>query len=242
MSDEQAARQMWRFSREEMARGTLDTLGERTFTDGRVRKAIQVLISDPPRTLLNLLRTAMGDDRLRPQKIKESLFRIAGEADPGHTGLTSANAERNVETPGPPKARTLGARKAWVTRRAARGAGNYTEDDHLRDKPQEVASLFHMLDGFCLSLAPPRVLRVCLAYRISYLYEGRCFCSVNVRRSRLRVWIRTKLSEIDDPPPFAQDMAEVGRWRPGPVVLHVSNRSELGRATELVRQSFEGVV
>ncbi len=49
---EQIARQLWRFSSEEMVKGTLDSLGEETFTDGKVRKAMGNLLTDPPRVLL----------------------------------------------------------------------------------------------------------------------------------------------------------------------------------------------
>jgi len=38
--DDQICNQLWRLSRAEMARGTLDELGEQIFTDGKVRKAL----------------------------------------------------------------------------------------------------------------------------------------------------------------------------------------------------------
>jgi predicted type IV restriction endonuclease len=48
MTVEQIAKKMWRFSRDEMVKGTLDALGEQTFTDGKVRKALQALMVNPP--------------------------------------------------------------------------------------------------------------------------------------------------------------------------------------------------
>jgi hypothetical protein len=75
ISDQQLAQQMWRFSREEMAKGTLDDLG----TDRKVRKALDTLMHDPPRKLLNLLQEATGDDNIKNQQVKESLTRILAE-------------------------------------------------------------------------------------------------------------------------------------------------------------------
>ena len=41
---DEVVRRMWRLSRDEMASGTLDALGEQTFTDGKVRKALDRLL------------------------------------------------------------------------------------------------------------------------------------------------------------------------------------------------------
>lgn len=76
LSVEELAEKMWRFSREEMAQGTLDEMGERVFNDGKVRKALTAVFRDPPRSLLNTVRKAMADPNVAPQKIKESLARV----------------------------------------------------------------------------------------------------------------------------------------------------------------------
>ena len=76
VSLERVAEQFQRFSREQMAKGTLDALGEQTFTDGKIRKGLHLLLADPPRVFLKIVRNSAGDKSLRPQTIKESLSRI----------------------------------------------------------------------------------------------------------------------------------------------------------------------
>src|SRR6266481_2538309 len=76
VSLEQVAERFQRFSREEMAKGTLDVWGEQIFTDGKIRKALHHLITDPPNSLLKLVRRESGDSSIRPQTIRESLGRV----------------------------------------------------------------------------------------------------------------------------------------------------------------------
>jgi hypothetical protein len=239
MTVDQIGRQLWRFSCEEMAKGTLDALGEQTFTDGKVRKGLQTLMADPPRALLNLVRTATGDETLTRQRIKESLIRIASE--PGVreplTGIGGLNGKQ-PDLPGV-DARSLGAKKAWQTRRAAKGESPYDEAHHLAGKPQEAVSLYRALERLCLSFQPDGVSKRYLAKCVNYVRGRRSFCSVHVLEGGLRVCLQLKYSEIQKPPPFLRDVSSIGHWGSGDVELRISNRSELDEAVELIRRSFE---
>jgi predicted transport protein len=241
MTVEQIARQMWRFSAEEMAAGTLDALGEQTFTDGKVRKALAMLMTDPPRTLLNLVRKTVGDEGLTPQKIKESLTRIGVESSPGSMSTTAAQtpAGRTLfpgETEKPRR-----RKKTERAQRAKKGESLYDEDRHLRGKPQEAIQLYRTIDRTCMGLLPGGISRRYLAKTVNYELNGRCFCSVHLLQGGLRVWLRLKLSRIENPPLFARDVSNVGHWGTGDVELRLSNRGELEQSAELIRQSFEGV-
>jgi hypothetical protein len=139
MTVQQIARQMWRFSLEEMAKGTLDALGEQTFTDGKVRKALHALMADPPRPLLNLIKNIIGDDNITPKRIRASLSRIAGET--ASMDAPSPTDDMPSSLPAEPSSRSRGARRAWETRRATKGESTSTEDQHLSGKPQEAVQL-----------------------------------------------------------------------------------------------------
>jgi predicted transport protein len=241
MTVEQVARQMWRFSREEMVKGTLDALGEQTFTDGKVRKALQTLMGDPPRPFVNLVRNATGDESLARQRIKESLIRIAsetiaGEVSIGFVGPGGADAALPDQS-----SRSVGAKKAWEARRAKQGESPYDEAHHLANKPQEAVSLYRSVDRLCLSFVPSGISRRYLAKTINYEYGKRCFCSVHVLQGGLRIWLQLKYGHIENPPAFARDVAHVGHWGAGDVELRITNRTDLDEATELIRRSFESV-
>lgn len=241
MTVEQIAKRMWRFSCEEMAKGTLDTLGEHTFTDGKVRKALQTLMTDPPRGFLNLVRNATGDENLEPQRIRESLFRIARESGAGETtiGFVGSNGSESVVHG--QESRSLAAKKAWETRRARRGEILYDEARHLMGKPQEAVSLYRAVDRLCLSLLPSGISRRYLAKSINYEHGKRCFCSVHVLQGCLRVWLQLKYGRIDNPPTFARDVSNIGHWGTGDLELRISNHTELEETGELIRRSFESV-
>lgn len=237
MTVQQIANQMWRFSSEEMAKGTLDSLGEQTFTDGKVRKGLQTLIAASPRPLLNLLRKTIDDDNLSPQQIKNSLTRIASEAAFMETPMPSLKTSppAPVEKPN----RTQAAKKAWQTRRAKKGESPCDEEHHVSGKPQEIVQLYRAVDRFCLSFPLGDIEKRYLKKSINYEHNKRCFCSVHLRQGGLRIWLRLKYARLEQPPAFARDVSSIGHWGTGDLELRISTRTELDESTPLIRQSFE---
>jgi len=233
---EQVSQQLWRLSRDEMAKGTLDALGEQTFTDGKVRKALDALMRNPPRPLLNLIRRTSGDTSLIPRKISESLGRIWGFSGPVKSeGGESATDIQSV--------RHLAAVKAAKTRRQ-KGAGNYGEDHHLAGKPQEVVELYRAIDRLCLSMRPGGVERLFMAKAINFNCGSgsrACFCAVHILQSGLRVWLKLKYADLTNPPSFARDVSAIGHWGSGSLELSISNPAQLEEAAPLIRASFDTV-
>lgn len=236
---EQIAVLMWRFSREQVATGTLDDLGEKTFTDSKVRKAFQSLLSDPPRPFLNLVKKELRDESLSPQRIKESLIRLATEELT--FGLSSrltgkVDFEDKISSDQP---RSKGAKKAWETRRARKGESPHNEDHHLSGKPQEIIELYRAIERFCLGLAPSEVTTRHLVKSINFEHDNRCFCSLHVLQGQIKLWLRLQFRELANPPVFVRDVANIGHWGVGDVEARISNREEFEEATSLIRRSFE---
>jgi predicted transport protein len=232
MSLAQVAEQFQRFSRDEMAKGTLDDLGEKTFTDGKIRKALHGIIAEPPKVLLKLVRNATGDKSLRPQTVKESLGRVL-------LPLLSSSGP----LPAPPEGlqrsrRTLAAQKSWVSRRARRDMP-YTEIMHTQGKPREVIELYQRLDQFCLALRPGAIAKHVLVKCIAYREGKRTFCSVCLLQRGLRIWLKTKIHRLTNPPDFARDMSGIGHWGVGDVELAITNLQQFTVAEPFIRQCFE---
>lgn len=235
----QAARQMWRFSQEEMAKGTLDELGEKTFTDGKVRKALQTLMADPPRALLNLVRKATGEENLAPMRIKESLARIAREDGVGEAPAPLPGPERKATPTLDEASRSVAARRTWETRRGSKGTSLYDEAHHLEGRAKEAVSLYQTIDHLCRSLADTGIALRYLKKSINYTTGKRCFCSVHILKSGLRVWLPLKYNHLENPPPFARDVSNIGHWGTGDMELRITNHAELDEAADLIRRSFE---
>ena len=236
MTTEQVARQLWRLSAEEIGKGTLDALGEQTFTDSRVRKAVQGLMSDPPSSFVALVRRLTGDEAVAPKRIRESLIRLANEAK----GVEPVRADVSDANPPSPdrRGRSSAAKKAWVTRRERRSPSQYDEAHHLKGMPQEVVELYRAVDRFCMQLAPSTARRY-LAKTVNYDHEKRTFCSVHVLRAGLRVWLPLKLGQLASPPSFARDVSAIGHWGRGDLELRISSRPDFEQASALIRHSFE---
>lgn len=232
ISTEQVAKQMWRFSRDEMAKGTLDALGEQTFTDSKVEKALDALMSDAPRALLNLIKKITNDENLRPQKIKESLKRIL-DRNRSTESVGTSNKIKGVSyvTPDTSKQRV---RKKTKQRRES----VYDESLHTLGKSQEVLALYQDIDKACMSLDPGNISRIAKKKHIGYYSGKRVFCSINIYNSGLRIWLKLKYSRLDNPPSFARDVSNIGHWGTGDVEIRVDDLSQIPEAISLIKQSF----
>ena len=233
ISTEQLAQQMGRFSREEMAKGTLDDLGEQTFTDGKVRKALDMIMRDPPRGLIKILRSAANDESFNNQNVKESISRIWAER---RVGL-----QRPIDHPSSGGATIpLLPTKEGRSRKGKKPTGEFSEQHHLSGKPREIIELYRGLDSFCLSLAPGEVGKTYAKYYLTYDLRNSSFCSVLIQKNQLRIFLKLKYSRLDNPPPFTRDVSKLGHYGMGDLELAITSASQLKEAEPLIRQSFEG--
>ncbi len=229
------ARQMWRFSREEIAKGTLDRLGEQTFMDGKVRKALDKIMAAAPRPLLKIVRESMGDQTITPQQIKESLSRIWRRSAVG--GLIAAGVSPGMDmSVGEP---IEAPKKARRIRRATKSESPYNEAHHLAGKPKEAVELYRAVDRLCLSLGSDDITKRYLAKCIAYHRGKRGFCSIHIQKSGLRVWLQLKYSRVPNPPAFSRDVSNVAHWGSGNFELAISGLPQLEQAAPLIRDSFE---
>ncbi len=237
MSVQEIAQKMWRFSREEIAGGALDALGEQTFTDGKVRKALDTIMVAPPRSLLNVVRKATGDRTITPQQIKKSLSRIWR----GFGVSTAVPADGSSSTDRLPANRSEAAKKARRARVAAKSESPYDEAHHIAGKPKEAIELYRAIDRLCLSLGTGSIAPRYLAKSIAYDRGKRSFCSVHLQQAGLRIWLRLKYRRLPNPPTFARDVSGVGHWGPGDLELGITALAQLQEAEPLIRQSFDEV-
>jgi hypothetical protein len=130
---DQMAEQFRRFSREGMPKGTLDDCGKLIFTDGKVRKALNSLVTESPTKLTKLVRKVIGDPSLTAGALQESLVRVLQQL------LASTPGSPVIRVTSSGSKRHHAAVKSWKTRRTKRESG-YSEDWHTRDKPRANAS------------------------------------------------------------------------------------------------------
>lgn len=221
-SVQQIAQQLARFSRDAMEQGVLDKIGEQVFTTGKVRKALDKLFMDPPAHLIRIIRSAIGDEAIKPVQVKEAIKRLWAQSS-------------DVEIPVSPAVSEVSIKPEMET---ARGR-DYGEEYHVKGMPREVIELFRTIDKYCRELDPNTVQRKYLATYISYMHGKAIFCCVHLQKSGLRVWLKLKYSQLENPPEYIRDVSSVGHWGVGDVEIAIDSLEKLQTAKSFIRKSFE---
>jgi len=137
-STEQIASQLARLSRESLAQGVLDQLGEIVFTTAKVRKALDRLFMEPDK-LINLVRKNILDDSVSKAQIRFALQRI---------WPIEGSDKFSKETT------TAKLKTAPRKTRGPREQIEYGEEHHTSGKPAEVVELYRALDRICQDFSP----------------------------------------------------------------------------------------
>lgn len=222
MSVEQVAEQFSRLSRDAIAKGLLDEIGEQIFTTGKIRKALDKIFMEPPATLVKLIRSTIGDDSIRPSQVKNALSRLWAPTSEVEISLTYEPSTEHVLSEG----------------RRLRGKES-SEEHHIGGKPQGVVELFRAIDKFCRELDPAAVSRKYLAKYIRYTHGKNIFCCVNLHKSGVRVWLKLRYSDLESPPVYVRDVSRVGHWGVGDIELAIDSLEKFQNAKLLIRRSFE---
>lgn len=222
MSIQQVAEQFARFSRDAMAKGLLDEIGEQIFTTGKVRKALDKLFIEPPHTLIRLIRSNIKDDTIKPKQVKKALKRLWTQTS-------------EVKTP---STYEIGVKPVPSGRTKIRGK-EYSEETHMEGKPQEVVELFRIIDKFCRELGPTAIQRKYLAKYVRYTYDKKIFCCVHLQKSGLRVWLKLNYRDLESPPEYVRDVSNIGHWGVGDVELAINSIERFQNIKFLIQKSFK---
>lgn len=213
-----------RLSKEAIAEGRLDSWGKQIFIDGKLRKALEKVFANPPRTFINLIKKESGDSALQPEDIRQSIKRIWQVAQEGQASSLVPTSHQETRL---------------AVKPSAIGKKVYTLEQHLGGKPQAIKELFHKLDTAILSLAVGQVQKKPLAKVVNYLSQGRIFCSVHLQKSGLRIWVKLDYGTLASPPSFVRDVSKIGHWGVGDTEIALTDLSQIAAALELIRRSFE---
>lgn len=114
----------------------------------------------------------------------------------------------------------------------------YTTDDHLKDKPNELKSLFEAFRERIFALnADGDILEKASKIYVSYKH-GKNFCEVAFLANSMKIWLDIPFSDIDDPNKICRDVSKVGHHGTGHTETKLSNLSELDNVMFLVEQSY----
>jgi hypothetical protein len=219
MSIQQVAERFSRLSRDAMAKGVLDEIGEEIFTVGKIRKALDKIFMEAPNLLVRLVRSTIGDDTIKPAQVKKALTRLWAKTSEVEISPTSE----------------FGAPFLPPDTRKVRGEES-SEEHHTKGKPQEIIELFRTIDKFCRELDPVGVQRKYLAKYVRYTCGKNIFCCVHIQKSGLRVWLKLNYSDLERPPEYVRDVSNIGHWGVGDIEVAIDSFERLQRAKFLIQK------
>ena len=106
-----------------------------------------------------------------------------------------------------PAGKDLEERKNKISERRLEKV-EFDEQYYFRNKPDWLLDLYKKIDDYCLDGIKKGVKRTCLKTYIRWTYKGKMFCRIFVYQDNLKLYLRLKYAELEDPPVFIRDYSE----------------------------------
>ena len=106
-----------------------------------------------------------------------------------------------------PPGRDLEERKDKINERRLEKV-EFDEQYYFKDKPDWLLDLYKKIDDYCLNGIKKGVKRTCLKTYIRWTYKGKMFCRVFVFRDNLKLYLKLKYAELENPPVFIRDYSD----------------------------------
>ena len=87
----------------------------------------------------------------------------------------------------------------------------FDEQYYFKGKPDWLLGLYKKIDDYCLNDIKKGVERTCLKTYIRWNYKGKMFCRIFVFQDNLKVYLKLKYAELENPPAFIRDYTDIAR-------------------------------
>ena len=87
----------------------------------------------------------------------------------------------------------------------------YDEAYFLKDKPEWLKDLFRKVDNFCITGIQTGVKRTFLNTYVRYSFNNLMFCKIKSKLECLKIYLKLRYSEIENPPKWVRDYSKVAR-------------------------------
>ncbi len=87
----------------------------------------------------------------------------------------------------------------------------FTEDSFLKNKPLWLKDLFKKVNNYCLNEIKGGVVVTHLETYTRYNFNNLMFCKVKAKMECLKIYLKLRYSEIEDPPKWVRDYEPVSR-------------------------------
>ncbi|MCP5456224.1 MAG: hypothetical protein H7A30_08190 [Thermotogae bacterium] len=113
----------------------------------------------------------------------------------------------------------------------------YTENDHLKDKSEEIIELYEKIKEGVLNIDENINIKANKRY-ISFSKNNKIFLSVAVLISKLKLWINLKQGELDDGKHISKDVSSLGHLASGDYEINIFDAKNLEYILSLIKQGY----
>ena len=110
-----------------------------------------------------------------------------------------------------PIANDFEERKNRIGEKKGSGEMEFNEEYHLKGKPEWIVNLFRKIDLYCLANIKTGIKKACLKTYIRYARSGKMFAYIMIGRESLRIYLKLRYSELENPPVFIRDYSKIAR-------------------------------
>lgn len=221
----QKAKLLGLLSHDAVEDGSLDSFGDRVFTDTRVRRALAELAAEPPDPFISAVQGKLGHPSVPNDALHRSLVRVLDASAPPAIGTPSPATAPKKTPVGPPE--------------PPRGH-EYDLDYHLANKSSLVRELWEAVDNYASSLGGDVTRRVRKQY-IGYFRGMRSFITTEVQKGRVLVFLAlTKASAQPWVDPVMRDVSKIGHFGMGNIEYSLGSIDQLDEIRKLVSLAYVG--
>ena len=203
--------------------GSLDSFGDRVFTDTRVRKALAELATEPPDPFISAIRGKLGHPLVSHDALHRSLVRVL-----------DATASPDISTPSP----AATPKKTPVGPPEPPKGHEYDLEHHLANKSSLIRELWEAIDNYASSLGGDVTRRVRKQY-IGYFRGKRSFVTTEIQKGRVLVFLSlTKTSAQPWVDPVMRDVSKIGHFGMGDVEYSLGSTDQLDDVHKFISLAY----
>ena len=116
----------------------------------------------------------------------------------------------------------------------------YTENDRLKDIPENILELYGQLRERILELGNVEIKATKLY--VAFTVNGSNFTDIAIQKKALKLWINLPKGGLEDPYKLARDVANIGHHGNGDYQLSISNADKLDYIITLIKQGYQSKV
>lgn len=129
--------------------------------------------------------------------------------------------------------------KSDVVEKVVREIKVYTEEDHIKDKPEDIVTIYEELKTRILNLGSNIEIHPKKRY-IAFVADSN-FVYIHPQRSQIKLWLNLSKGELDDPRKLARDVSSVGHWGNGDYEVTIKPNTDFDYEylMMLIKQSYK---